>query len=128
MSKKNCLQPQKQSNQNDGDTMEYICPECGHNKVYVKPNGRRMGVYCADCNTWITWCTYKIAQSIYEEMKSQPLNDKVALRKIAKRTGITTMRCSKCDCLLYNSSFPKVLGQFDLVNARFCPTCGRELL
>ena len=34
------------------------------------------------------------------------------------------MNCEKCGCLLYDSTSPKVEGQFDLVNAIYCPKCG----
>lgn len=108
--------------------MTYVCPKCESERVYVKPNGRRMGVYCADCNTWIAWTTYRNALKLYGEIEEQNLNDDISIRRITKRKGNTKMTCSKCGCLLYNSDFPKVLGQFNLVNAKFCPDCGRELI
>lgn len=106
----------------------YKCPDCGSKKVYSKPQGRRMGVYCADCNRWIAWTTYHGMTEIYKEIESQDLNDKVAMRKMYKRSGTLRMTCSKCGCLLYNSNYPKVEGQFDLVNALYCPRCGRQLI
>ena len=106
----------------------YECQKCGCTDVYAKPSGRRIGLYCNDCNTWICWTTYAKMRDIYKTKDESELNDKVALKKIFKRSGITTMRCSKCDCLLYNSCKPKAQGQFNLVNAKFCPKCGRELL
>lgn len=108
--------------------MEYICPKCESNKVYVKPSGRRIGVYCASCNAWITWTTYKNAQKIYDDINDAELNDDIAVRKIYKRNGHTKLSCSKCGCLLFNSDFPKVLGQFNLLNAKYCPSCGRGLI
>lgn len=108
--------------------LEYKCSKCGCEKVYAKPQGRRMGVYCSDCNSWICWTTYKKMTEIYKNIDEESLNDKVAIRKIFKRSGVTRMTCSKCQCLLYNSNYPKVVGQFDLVDAKFCPKCGRELI
>jgi hypothetical protein len=108
--------------------INYKCPKCGCEKVYAKPNGRRMGVYCSDCNAWICWTTYKKMNDIYKNLDVENLNDKIAIRKILKRSGVTKMTCSKCQCLLYNSCFPKIEGQFDLVNANFCPRCGRKLI
>ena len=108
--------------------MEFVCPNCGQTRVYVKPSGRRMSVHCADCNTWITWTTYRNAVKIYDNLQEENLNDAVSVRKILKRKSNTKMTCSKCGCLLYNSDFPKVLGQYNLVNAKFCPECGRELI
>lgn len=108
--------------------MEYKCVQCGNHTVYAKPNGRRMGIYCSKCNSWIAWTTYAKMCEIYKTIEEQPLNDDVAIRKIFKRSGITTMKCSKCDCLLYNSCKTRPQGQFDLVNAKFCPNCGRKLI
>lgn len=110
--------------------MNFVCKKCGCTKVYAKPSGRRMGVYCSDCNEWITWTTYSKMTEIYKQIEEDPssLNDSVAPRKIKKYGGTTKMFCSKCGCLLYNSDFPKVRGQFDLVNASYCPVCGRTLI
>jgi len=108
--------------------MEFKCTNCGSTKVYAKPQGRRMGVYCAECNSWIAWTTYSKMKDIYKQIESEDLPDNVAMRNIFKRSGVTTMKCSKCDCLLFNSCQPKVKGQFDLVNANYCPNCGRELI
>lgn len=107
---------------------DYKCKKCGCNKVYAKPSSRRIGIYCSNCDTWICWTTYQKMRELYKEKSLENLNDKVTLKKITKYGGITTMRCSNCECLLYNSCMPKVQGQFDLVNAKFCPKCGRVLL
>ena len=108
--------------------MNYKCKNCGCEKVYAKPQGRRMGVYCAECNSWIAWTTYTKMKEIYKQIGSDDLNDHVSMRHIQKYGGATTMKCSKCDCLLYNSCEPRVRCQFDLVNAKYCPNCGRELI
>lgn len=108
--------------------MNYKCQECGCEKVYAKPSGRRMGVYCSNCNSWICWTTYSKMTELYKKIEEQDLNDNVAIRKIFKRSGVTRMNCSKCGCLLYNSCYSSPEGQFDLVNAKFCPNCGRELI
>ena len=108
--------------------MDFECPKCGSHKVYAKPKNRRMGVYCAECNTWITWTTYSHMQEIYHNLEAEDLPDNISLRHIRKRSGVTTMKCSKCGCLLYDSSQPKIMGQFDLVNANYCPNCGKELI
>lgn len=106
----------------------YQCKECGSYNVYAKPGGRRSGVYCADCDKFICWVEYEEVRELYnKKIEESCLDDTVAQKKILKRSGITTMRCSKCDCLLYNSCKPKVRSQFDLVNAKFCPKCGRML-
>ena len=105
----------------------YTC-KCGCNDTYVQPKGRRFGVYCSKCDSWIEWITYSKANELFKKNDTSFLDDTVATRKIFKKSGITTMRCSKCDCLLYNSCKSKIEGQFDLVNAKFCPKCGREFI
>ena len=65
---------------------------------------------------------------LYKKIKQEDLNDSVAIRRIYKRSGVTRMNCGYCDCLLYCSLEPKITGQFDLVNAKFCPSCGRKLI
>lgn len=65
---------------------------------------------------------------LYKQIKQDDLNDAVAIRRIYKRSGVTRMNCGYCDCLLYCSLEPKITGQFDLVNAKFCPSCGRKLI
>ena len=108
--------------------MKYKCKECGSEKVYAKPSGRRMAVYCSDCNSWICWTTYKKMIEIYKKLEEQDLPDNVAIRRIYKRSGITRMNCSKYNCLLYSSCYNSPEGQYDLVNAKYCPECGRELI
>lgn len=87
-----------------------------------------MAIYCSACDTWICWSSYPETRDIYKNKDELISDDKFALKKFFKRNGITTMRCSKCNCLLYDSCKPKVQSQFNLVNAKFCPKCGRELL
>ncbi len=108
--------------------LNYKCEKCDCEKVYTKPSGRRIGVYCSKCDGLICWTTYSKMCELYKSKEKVELSDSVALKKIFKRNKITTMRCSKCDCLLYNSCYPNVQGQFNLVEAKFCPLCGRELI
>lgn len=93
-----------------------------------------MGIYCSNCNEWIAWTTYQKMLEMYGRREEENLEDDLSLRKINKYDGVTTMRCSKCNCVLYNSSESKAKRQgfaihsFDLVNANYCPNCGRRLI
>ena len=87
-----------------------------------------MGIYCAQCHEWIARTTYKNMLEHYNRMEKEGVADTVALRKIRKRSGTTTMRCGSCGCLLYSSLFPRVQGQFNLLHAEYCPECGKKLL
>ncbi len=31
------------------------CKHCDSTNYYAKPSGRKIGLYCANCNTWISW-------------------------------------------------------------------------
>lgn len=88
-----------------------------------------MGAWCRECNSWISWITYDEMMKLYKELENeQDLGDKITLRKVHKKKNTTVIECSRCGCLLYNSCKPRVQGQFDLVMAKFCPQCGRELI
>lgn len=105
------------------------CKNCKSNKYYAKPSGRKIGLYCADCNTWISWITYSDICKIYEDKENELLDDNVAFKRISKsKKRVTTMQCSQCGCPLYDSSKPRVQYRFNLVNAKFCPKCGRQFI
>lgn len=105
------------------------CKHCNSTKYCAKPNGKRIGLYCADCDNWICWIKYPDLCKLYENKENKLLNDNGAFKRISKsKNRVTTMRCSDCDCLLYDSSKPKVKYRFNLVNAKFCPKCGREFI
>ena len=87
-----------------------------------------MGVYCADCNSWICWTTFDKMRKIQGKVDESTLNDHMAIRKFKVRNGTKMILCSKCGCLLYNSKEPPPQSQFNLLAAKFCPNCGRELL
>lgn len=100
---------------------------CNHTNYYAKPSGRRIGVYCTDCNTWICWTTYSKMCELYEHKENELIDDSTAYKRISKsKNRVITMQCSKCDCPLYDSSKPRIQYRFDLVNANFCPKCGRR--
>ena len=107
---------------------EFVCSKCGSDSIYAVPDGVQIKVYCAKCQSFIGFTSYKKMKAIYKHLDEKDLSDSLSLRKIKKFSGVTKMTCSKCNCLLYNSLFPVVQGQFDLVNAKYCPNCGRELI
>ena len=39
-------------------------------------------------------------------------------------SGDVELRCPICKSLLYDSYFPKPQGQYNLINAKYCPECG----
>ena len=89
--------------------------------IIAPPEGIDIKVYCATCNAFICRTTYDKHKEIYKNIDEDTLNDDVALRRIFRRSGITQEHCGKCNCLLYSSWQPKIVGQFDLRHAKFCP-------
>ncbi|MGN0394922.1 MAG: hypothetical protein ACI4EF_06130 [Coprococcus sp.] len=105
------------------------CTQCQSNEYYAKPSGKRIGIYCANCDGWIRWIKYSDYLKIYADKLNEPMKDNEALKKIYKSPRrIVTMHCSECGCPLYDSSKPPVKFRFNLVNAKFCPKCGRKFI
>ena len=69
-----------------------------------------------------------ICQDLYNKISKEDLGENAALRNIKKRNSVITMKCTNCGCLLFNSLFPHPQGQFNLLNAGFCPSCGKRLI
>ena len=51
-----------------------------------------------------------------------------AYKRIGRTGKDTFIRCSECNCQLYHSAAPKPVGQFDLIDAKFCPKCGKKFV
>lgn len=109
---------------------DYECKKCGSKKVYAKPiSGGRYGAFCDDCGERITYIKYnELAEINKQYRESCGEKDNVAFKSFRKYDTSVRMTCSNCGCLLYNSAFPKIKGQFNLVDAKFCPYCGKELI
>lgn len=108
--------------------MNYECKKCGQTEVYVKQVGKQTGLYCSKCSAWIKWLTKPEIKEVYEVIKEYYKDRDIAFRTFIKRNGATIIKCSECNCQLYNSNMPKPQGQFDLIEAKFCPQCGKELI
>lgn len=54
------------------------------------------------------------------------LNEDESTRYVRRYSNVSIMTCRKCGCLLYRSNAQKPEGQFDLINAKYCPECGRK--
>ena len=102
--------------------------KCGSKEYYSSAEGIMMKIYCATCNAFICNTTYKQHMKIYRTLDETKLSDEMARKRIFERSGILQFHCGKCNCLLYSSWQPKILGQFDLANAKYCPRCGRKLI
>jgi DNA-directed RNA polymerase subunit RPC12/RpoP len=107
---------------------KYICRKCGSENVEIKQAGKQTGAYCKDCKAWIKWLNNKEIKEIYAHIKELTGGNGKAFRTFIKRKGgITIIKCSNCNCQLFNSDAPEPVGQFNLLNASYCPKCGAEL-
>ena len=108
--------------------MIYECKKCGQTEVFIKQVGNQTGLYCLKCSAWIKWLTKAEIKKAYEHIKEQHNDKNVSIRTFIKKNGNTIIRCSECGCQLYNSNTPRPQGQFDLIGAKYCPQCGKELI
>lgn len=108
--------------------MIFECKKCGQTDVFVKQVGKQTGLYCSNCSAWIKWLTKEEIKNVFKYIKEQSDDENVSPRAFVKKNGITIIKCSECGCQLYNSNAPKPLGQFDLIEAKFCPQCGKKLI
>lgn len=110
------------------DINKYICKKCESKNVVIKQAGKYTGAYCKDCGAWIKWLNKKELRELYKYIKNENEGKGKAFRQFIKRKDNSTIiKCSNCNCQLHNSNAPEPLGQFNLLNAIYCPKCGCEL-
>lgn len=106
----------------------YRCKKCNSIQIFIKTSGNHTGAYCKKCGKFIKWLDKREIIRIQAEKKTDKSNEEKIGRIFHKKNGIITINCSKCGCQLYNSMAPTPVGQFDLVDAKFCPKCGGEFI
>lgn len=107
--------------------MKYSCKKCKSENIHVRQANKRTGMYCTDCGAWIQWLTYRETLRTYDHMEKKNLIPKdKAYKRSGRFKASTIVKCSNCGCQLFHSDSPKPLGQFDLIDAKYCPLCGRE--
>lgn len=108
--------------------MNFECKKCRSKNLTIKSVTGRNALYCKDCNTFLQWLDYDSVMFMHEYLQDQEGNELKAYKRMIKKENATVLKCSECNTQLYNSSCPKPQGQYDLINARFCPVCGREFI
>lgn len=104
----------------------FTCPECGCKEIIIRQAGsERTGVYCRDCFKWLAWVNSADIRKIRAQTQ---FTENQAPKTFRKMKGRMIMRCGNCKTLLYDSSKPKPEGQFNLIDAKYCPYCGKELV
>ena len=107
----------------------FVCERCGSTNLKVLQVNSKTGLYCAECKSFIRWLNRKIdVREAYERLIPKDAVVGKAIKKIIKYGRTTTIRCEKCDCLLFSSNETRPAGQFDLIDAKFCPNCGVEFI
>lgn len=105
------------------------CRKCDGDNLQVLQVGEHTGLYCRDCGAWVRWLkTGREVRDAYSRYISLDEVRGKAIKKVFKSGRTTLIRCEKCNCLLYSSNVNKPVGQFDLIDASFCPKCGREFV
>lgn len=107
----------------------YKCRKCSSNDVEVIVKGKKTGVFCSKCGAWIKWLTYEEIKVFYKNFKTIESNAGKAFKMVSKqRNGTTIVKCSKCYTHLYNNKSYVPIGQFNLMDAKYCPKCGMEFM
>lgn len=105
------------------------CRRCGSENISVKLIGSKIGTYCRACNSWIQWINYRNIDYLYRTLQNKGLiPENASYKRIGKFKNAHLVRCSNCRCQLHHSGAPAPAGQFDLIDAKFCPQCGKEFL
>lgn len=107
---------------------KYKCRKCNSTNVEVKIVGKRTGVYCLDCGAWIRWMSFKEMQKFYRVFKGTKESGNKAYKVSRKMGSQTIVKCSNCKTQLYHSGAEPPKGQFNLINAVYCPKCGMEFI
>lgn len=108
--------------------MLYSCRKCNSENIQIRQAHKRTGLYCKDCGAWIQWVTYREAQRMHDHLKKKGFADNKAFKRVCRSGTHTIIRCSECDTQLYHTNAPAPVGQFDLIDAVFCPKCGKEFV
>lgn len=108
----------------------YTCPKCGSHDIRIGRTelNNKTSIYCDSCNTFISFVKNPAEKREIYKMLLEDSNDEYALKVISRYGNNTTIRCEICGCPLYSSTAPQPKGQFDLINANFCPICGAEFM
>lgn len=108
---------------------KFRCPRCFSHDITLGRTKSQTWVYCDECGTRIA----KISGPtelyyIYKKIREKPEFQDYAIKAMRKYGDNINIRCDVCKCLLYSSQSPQPEGQFNLIDANYCPVCGSEFL
>lgn len=105
------------------------CRLCGSEHLELRVVRNRTAIYCASCgkfNRWVT-STGEIKR-LYSHLAEKGLIEHKGFKVFARFGDNVTIRCGECGCHLYATKAGEPEGQFDLINAAYCPQCGIEFI
>lgn len=108
--------------------MDFECKKCGSERIGVKTLEGKAQIYCRDCGAFIQHVEYKNLSAVFKYMKRYGYDEGKTFKRIVKRNGCYLVRCGNCSCQLYRTGSQAPDGQFDLLDAKFCPQCGAEFI
>lgn len=112
---------------------EEKCPYCKGTERYIKTMRVGATIFCRNCHNKIgNVRSHTQVKEIIKEMKEyeKSLGEEGKAFKVTTKysTGSVRIRCSNCRCLLFDSEYPEQGAQVKLINANYCPMCGKEFV
>lgn len=118
----------KKENSSFNDDFRYICKKCGSERLTLYRDGQLIGLRCLQCDSWVMWTSRGKIKEDYKYIKQFPENDNIQMVNFTAKFGHKVAKCGNCRCTLYEVGAPRPIYQFNLVEALYCPKCGKQLI
>jgi len=110
------------------DKESFKCRYCGSENFKFKQAGKYTELICEECGKFIRYLRKgDDLKNAFEILRKQGKDNRAS--KVIRRYGHNlTIKCSKCNCILFNAAAPYSEKQFNALNSNFCPNCGTEFV
>lgn len=105
-----------------------FCPRCNSRKIEYFLRGGHPAVRCYSCHYFLGRLSKPDEASLLADHMIDDGAVGTAYRNIYTTDYGTMIRCSVCGCMLHESWHKSPKGQFDLIEAEYCPKCGSKFL
>jgi DNA-directed RNA polymerase subunit RPC12/RpoP len=122
------VKSKKKHKDKPGDDFRYICKKCSSERLTLYRDGNLIGLRCLQCGSWVTWTSRAMIEKDYKYIKQFPENDNIQMVVFTTKLGHKIAKCGNCRCTLYELGAPRPIYQFNLVDALYCPACGKQLI
>lgn len=102
--------------------------KCGCEELILKQTPTKVGRYCKECGGLVSWLNKKEKCEYFKNRSTKEENRGKAIKACFSRNGIITITCGVCGCQLFNSKAPEPIGQFNLLDSKYCPLCGVKFI